>query len=464
MKKSIKILLFLMCAMVCLLFASKVNASDTKTTEDGFEYYIDYEKVTITGINKDVTNLVIPNTIEGYPVDTIAEKAFMNKTSIEKVVIPENVQHINDDAFNGCTSLKNIEINSKDVFIANEVLKDTAIEELRLPSGVNGLPGSLFQNMNNLKKIYFEGKVTTWITEDYYDRKLTQESLDNLVKNTTIYGYLADEYDDDTSMTSSLTPKGFADKHGIKFVSLDGESITPITNPNKEFKGCYIKLEKNGANEKDYNIKIQLSTLGLKLASIIEENKTIDETNENYNDVKELIGNSDVLYFGFNILKPQGIKEMKLLLNDEINLLENNEEYNITFKNDDNTYDIFIKAISKHEVDGKTTYKLEKGIECLNTELKANYYQGSFSDSPYTTTITINPVNGPEKPKYAKGDVNKDGKINSLDAVEILKYVAKKKTLTDEQLALADTTRDGKVNSLDAVRILKYVAKKISEI
>ena len=91
-----------------------------------------------------------------------------------------------------------------------------------------------------------------------------------------------------------------------------------------------------------------------------------------------------------------------------------------------------------------------------------------------TVTITANvlgqeascsvTVNEKPKPQYNLGDVNKDGKINSLDAVEILKYVAKKKTLTEEQLTLADTTRDNKVNSLDAVRILKYVAKKITEI
>ena len=151
---------------------------------------------------------------------------------------------------------------------------------------------------------------------------------------------------------------------------------------------------------------------------------------------------------------------MKLLLNDSVNLLENNDEYNVTFKNDDDTYDVFIKILSKQDIAEKQAYKLEKGVECLNIELKANYYVNSYSDSPYTCTITINPVNEPEKPKYGLGDVNKDNKINSLDAVEILKYVAKKKTLTDEQLALADTTRDGKVNSLDAVRILKYVAKK----
>lgn len=79
----------------------------------------------------------------------------------------------------------------------------------------------------------------------------------------------------------------------------------------------------------------------------------------------------------------------------------------------------------------------------------------------YTASYTLNVK---EVPPYILGDVNQDKKVNSLDAVEILKYVAKKKTLTDIQLLAADTTRDNKVNSLDAVKILKYVAKKINEI
>ena len=84
--------------------------------------------------------------------------------------------------------------------------------------------------------------------------------------------------------------------------------------------------------------------------------------------------------------------------------------------------------------------------------------------SEATTVIytSVNVTSG-DTNKYELGDVNKDGKVNSLDATLILKYVAKKKTLDAEQLKLADVTKDGKVNSLDAVKILKYVAKKITE-
>lgn len=56
------------------------------------------------------------------------------------------------------------------------------------------------------------------------------------------------------------------------------------------------------------------------------------------------------------------------------------------------------------------------------------------------------------------GDVNGDGTVDSLDAVEILKYDAGIKDLTPEQKSVADYNKDGSIDSLDAVKILKHDA------
>lgn len=55
------------------------------------------------------------------------------------------------------------------------------------------------------------------------------------------------------------------------------------------------------------------------------------------------------------------------------------------------------------------------------------------------------------------GDVNKDGVINTGDAVAILKYVAEMITLDEVQFAAADMNADGTVNTGDAVEVLRYV-------
>ena len=61
------------------------------------------------------------------------------------------------------------------------------------------------------------------------------------------------------------------------------------------------------------------------------------------------------------------------------------------------------------------------------------------------------------------GDVNKDGKVDSFDAVEVLKANAELRELNSEDASAADVTRDGIIDTNDAVSIQKYVAELITE-
>jgi len=81
-------------------------------------------------------------------------------------------------------------------------------------------------------------------------------------------------------------------------------------------------------------------------------------------------------------------------------------------------------------------------------------------------SLSINEANPGEEnkeiivPEFDLGDVNEDGKINNLDATNVLKYDA---GIIDE-ISNADVNNDGKVNNLDATVILKYDAGIIDEI
>lgn len=56
---------------------------------------------------------------------------------------------------------------------------------------------------------------------------------------------------------------------------------------------------------------------------------------------------------------------------------------------------------------------------------------------------------------YCKGDINRDGKTNSTDALMVLQHSVKKIELTSWQIILADVYADSKINSSDALEILK---------
>lgn len=78
----------------------------------------------------------------------------------------------------------------------------------------------------------------------------------------------------------------------------------------------------------------------------------------------------------------------------------------------------------------------------------------------YSATIDITVK---EIPEYTLGDVNSDGKINTIDVILILQSVSKKVTLDEAQFLAADVNLDEKVNTSDAIRILQYISKKIND-
>ncbi|MBR4868072.1 MAG: dockerin type I repeat-containing protein, partial [Clostridia bacterium] len=91
----------------------------------------------------------------------------------------------------------------------------------------------------------------------------------------------------------------------------------------------------------------------------------------------------------------------------------------------------------------------ETGVRVLS-------YGGAYDymDIAYTFTVT-------EVLLY--GDVDADQTITAADALEVLKSVVGKVTLTEEQLVLADTDGSGSADAVDALNILKKVVGKIQQ-
>ncbi|MBR3438445.1 MAG: leucine-rich repeat protein, partial [Clostridia bacterium] len=74
---------------------------------------INNQEVTVTGCDETASGkLVIPGTIEGYPVTSIGDSAFENCTGLTDITIPESVKTIGNRAFYGCTGLENVDFNN----------------------------------------------------------------------------------------------------------------------------------------------------------------------------------------------------------------------------------------------------------------------------------------------------------------------------------------------------------------
>ena len=86
-----------------------------------------------------------------------------------------------------------------------------------------------------------------------------------------------------------------------------------------------------------------------------------------------------------------------------------------------------------------------------------NSYWPEFKNYTLPTEVKPTPA-----PSYKLGDVNSDGKINSNDALDILRYSTGASKFSATQLKAGDLNRDGKVNSNDALIVLSISTGKTS--
>ena len=117
-----------------------------------------------------------------------------------------------------------------------------------------------------------------------------------------------------------------------------------------------------------------------------------------------------------------------------------------------------IQYINQAAGDGTVTFEIYPKNLTAAGEYRL-YVSGT--DLDYTEVATFSVTNTWEKAPYILGDVDGDGKINSIDALMVLQYNAQIEGydgLTEQQLLAADVNRDNQVNSIDALAILQINA------
>lgn len=124
-----------------------------------------------------------------------------------------------------------------------------------------------------------------------------------------------------------------------------------------------------------------------------------------------------------------------------------------------NGYEITVDEAGSYifYVNGSNTlaYKV-RVFEKNNTEVPTKPSTGGNDVAPTEPLPTP-----PEVSTYEKGDANKDGRVNIIDATTIQKHLAQLITLDESNLVLADANGDGRVNILDATHIQKFLAQLI---
>ena len=143
-------------------FVFKDNDVVVKTFND-FEYLISpyYKTVTLLNYTGNVKNVVIPNTIEGYKVQKIADSLFEGHDEIESISIPDSVTSIGGSAFKECSHLKNITIPDNVTSIEDSLFEDcSSLESITIPDNVISIGERAFYRCSSLTSVTIPDQVT----------------------------------------------------------------------------------------------------------------------------------------------------------------------------------------------------------------------------------------------------------------------------------------------------------------
>ncbi|MCL2884429.1 MAG: leucine-rich repeat domain-containing protein [Oscillospiraceae bacterium] len=118
--------------------------------------------IEICGYAGTPTDVVIPDTIDGQPVTSIAFPAFQNCQSLTSVSIPDSVTYIGNSVFDYCTSLTAVNIPDSVKWIDMEAFGHCrALTSIAIPNGITSLDLSTFGGCISLTSVTLPDSLTS---------------------------------------------------------------------------------------------------------------------------------------------------------------------------------------------------------------------------------------------------------------------------------------------------------------
>lgn len=159
-------------------------------------YSSDYSDHYIDGIQLDrffgeeKEKLVVPELVDGLPVTEIGKACFLGRKNTAEIVLPDTVENIADQVFEGCSSLKKINWPAHLQSVDGRAFLGTALEEavipdtvgsigyecfsdchelryVRLPQGLKKIGSKTFSSCYSLERVYIPDSVTEIATDAF---------------------------------------------------------------------------------------------------------------------------------------------------------------------------------------------------------------------------------------------------------------------------------------------------------
>ena len=93
------------------LLAEKPPVDGEAPTETpDFFYTVKDGKATVTAYVGKATEVTVPATVDGCPVVAIGDRAFMGRTDVTSVTLPDGVEQLGWFSFSGCVALRHVSL------------------------------------------------------------------------------------------------------------------------------------------------------------------------------------------------------------------------------------------------------------------------------------------------------------------------------------------------------------------
>ncbi|MGD0818416.1 MAG: leucine-rich repeat protein [Methanomassiliicoccales archaeon] len=113
---------------------------------------------------------MIPGSIDGKPVTSIADNAFYSIVSLTSVVIPYNVTSIGENAFASCSSLTSVTIPASVTSIGNYTFSYcSSLVSITIPTSVTSIGDYTFSQCSSLTSITIPSNVTSIGNGEFYE-------------------------------------------------------------------------------------------------------------------------------------------------------------------------------------------------------------------------------------------------------------------------------------------------------
>ena len=150
-------------------------------------------------IDKIPKELIIPNVIDGFEVNSLSSEIFKDCTLLEKVTIPSSITKIGSGAFFGCENLSEVIINGYVVCLPEYVFFNCEkLKIVLLPDSIRYIEDYAFYNCNLLEQISIPKSVvcissnsfSNWEIFKDYD---IQSVIDNFDKEEKFAGFTVNQ-------------------------------------------------------------------------------------------------------------------------------------------------------------------------------------------------------------------------------------------------------------------------------